>query len=101
MKEELLQGEAGIAHATLLLILAAAMALVPVLSAVGICERCQIQSGGIYFLISHILGARIGSAIGIIYTLGQVIGLSLVAVGFGESVAHIFGTDNAWFVSCH
>jgi potassium/chloride transporter 8 len=48
------------------------MAIVPVLSAVGICERCQLTSGGIYFLISHVLGARIGATVGILYTFGQV-----------------------------
>ena len=56
----------------LLLIACTAMAIVPMLSAVGICERCQLTSGGIYFLISHVLGARIGATVGILYTFGQV-----------------------------
>ena len=46
--------------------------LISVLSAIGICERCKVQSGGVYFLIAHVLGSRRGAAVGIIYVLGQV-----------------------------
>ena len=46
--------------------------LISVLSAIGICERCRVQSGGVYFLIAHVLGSRRGAAVGIIYVLGQV-----------------------------
>jgi potassium/chloride transporter 8 len=51
----------------------------------------QIQSGGIYFLVSHVLGKRIGGAVGIIYTFGQACATSLVALGFGESMAKLVG----------
>ena len=47
--------------------------LISVLSAIGICERCKVQSGGVYFLIAHVLGSRRGAAVGIIYVLGQVV----------------------------
>ena len=49
-----------------------ALILVAVLAAIGICERCHVQSGGVYFLISHVLGSRRGTAVGILYVLGQV-----------------------------
>uniref|UniRef100_A0A915LFZ6 Amino acid permease/ SLC12A domain-containing protein n=2 Tax=Meloidogyne javanica TaxID=6303 RepID=A0A915LFZ6_MELJA len=53
-----------------------------------------VQSGGIYFLVSHVLGKRIGGAIGIIYTFGQACATSLVALGFGESMAQLMGIDS-------
>ncbi len=56
----------------LILLLCMVLALVPILSAIGICERCQIQSGGVYFLVSHILGGQIGGAVGVLYAFGQV-----------------------------
>ncbi|PIO53657.1 hypothetical protein TELCIR_25001 [Teladorsagia circumcincta] len=31
-----------------------------------------MRSGGIYFLVSHVLGGRLGGAVGLIYALGQV-----------------------------
>jgi len=46
--------------------------LTSVMSAVGICERCRMESGGVYFLIAHVLGSRIGGAIGLLYVFGQV-----------------------------
>ena len=51
---------------------AVVLILISVLSAIGICERCKVQSGGVYFLIAHVLGSRRGAAVGIIYVLGQV-----------------------------
>ena len=64
--------EAGIGHAALIVLAAVALILMAVLAAIGICERCHVQSGGVYFLISHVLGSRRGTAVGILYVLGQV-----------------------------
>lgn len=36
--------------------LSVSVALISVLAAVGICERCRVESGGVYFLIAHTLG---------------------------------------------
>jgi len=43
-----------------------------VLSAIGICERCKVESGGVYFLLSYVLGSRIAAAVGLLYCFGQV-----------------------------
>ena len=64
--------EAGIGHAALIVLAGVALILMAVLSAIGICERCHVQSGGVYFLIAHVLGSRRGAAVGIIYVIGQV-----------------------------
>lgn len=47
--------------------------LVSVLSAIGICERCKVESGGVYFLLSYVLGSRIAAAVGLLYCFGQVL----------------------------
>lgn len=49
-----------------------AIILVSVLSAIGICERCKVESGGVYFLLSYVLGSRIAAAVGLLYCFGQV-----------------------------
>ncbi|EGT33478.1 hypothetical protein CAEBREN_08926 [Caenorhabditis brenneri] len=87
-------GTAGVANSILLLGICTSLALITVFSAIGIVERCQIKSGGIYFLVSHVLGHQIGGAIGIIYAFGQAVATGLVAVGFGESVAHLFDSES-------
>uniref|UniRef100_A0A7E4VC66 AA_permease domain-containing protein n=1 Tax=Panagrellus redivivus TaxID=6233 RepID=A0A7E4VC66_PANRE len=87
-------GTAGVSGALALLAISVITVLVTVFSAIGICQRCQVQSGGIYFLISHVLGCQIGGAISLVYVFGQAVGSSLVAVGFGESVARLFDSDS-------
>ena len=68
----LLQGNAGIGLSVLIIFLTLCVALVAVLSAIGAVERCHMQSGGVYFLLSHILGSRLGATVGILYCFGQV-----------------------------
>lgn len=43
-----------------------------VMSGIGICERCHLESGGVHFLLSHIFGTRTGGAVSLIYCFGQV-----------------------------
>ncbi|EFO16111.1 hypothetical protein LOAG_12398 [Loa loa] len=87
-------GIGGIVNAVILLIICTSLALISVFSAIGIYERCQIQSGGIYFLVSHILGGQIGGAIGLMYTFGQL--YDDVLIGFGESAARFLGIENSF-----
>ncbi|KAM3720057.1 Solute carrier family 12 member [Dirofilaria immitis] len=89
-------GIGGIVNAVILLIICTTLALISVFSAIGICERCEIQSGGIYFLVSHILGGQIGGAIGLMYAFGQSVAMALVVIGFGESVARFIGIENSF-----
>ena len=106
--------EAGVASAAAIVAAAVALILVAVFAAIGICERCHVRSGGVYFLISHVLGSRRGAAVGIIYVIGQVfpssafhgtllylaylpqaIGNALCATGFGESIAGLLAPDHS------
>ena len=59
--------------ALFLILITLLISLVPVLSAIGIIDHIDhIESGGIYFVLTHILGARIGATVGILYCFGQV-----------------------------
>ncbi|CAG9533733.1 unnamed protein product [Cercopithifilaria johnstoni] len=89
-------GIAGVVNSVILLIICTTLALISVFSAIGICERCQIQSGGIYFLVSNILGGQIGGAVGLMYAFGQSVATALVVIGFGESIAGFFGIENSF-----
>lgn len=94
-------GQAGIIHATLIILATVGIGLVVVLSAVGICERCRVESGGVYFLLSHVLGSRWAAAIGLVYVFGQAVGCALCILGFGESVAGLLGlSSNKWVQRC-
>ena len=56
--------------------------LVVALSGIGVCERCHMESGGVYFLMSHVLGARIGGSVGVIYCFAQVTHVILIITKF-------------------
>ncbi|XP_014489552.1 PREDICTED: solute carrier family 12 member 8 [Dinoponera quadriceps] len=89
-------GQAGVLNAVLIILCTVCIALVTVLSAVGICERCRVESGGVYFLLSHVLGSRFGGSIGLLYCFGQAVGCALNVLGFGESMAGLVGLESTW-----
>lgn len=91
-------GYAGIWFSLLIIILTLLVALAPALSAIGICERTHVESGGVYFLLAHVLGQRSGGTVGILYSFGMAVSISLFCAGFGESMAETTGWDNAWAV---
>lgn len=91
--------QAGIISAVLIVLFTVFVALISVLSAVGICERCRMESGGVYFLVAHVLGSRFGGSLGLLYCFGQAVGCALNVLGFGESIAELLGVgDSKWAV---
>lgn len=73
--------QAGIFNGILIIFATVSLALISVLAAVGICERCRIESGGVYFLIAHTLGSRFGGSLGLLYCFGQAVGCALNVLG--------------------
>ena len=66
------QGNAGVGLSMLIIFITLTVASIGAMSAIGICERCKIERGGVYFLLSHVLGGQMASAVGILYCFGQV-----------------------------
>lgn len=93
--------QAGVLNGILIIFATVGIALISVLSAIGICERCRVESGGVYFLIAHTLGSRFGGSLGLLYCFGQAVGCALNVLGFGESMAGLVGLaagsdENKW-----
>ncbi|KAB0801518.1 hypothetical protein PPYR_05872 [Photinus pyralis] len=87
--------QAGILSAVFIIVATVFTALISVLSAVGICERCRVESGGVYFILSYVLGSRFGGSLGLLYCFGQAVGCALNVLGFGESMAGVIGLANS------
>lgn len=81
--------QAGIFNGILIILATVSLALVSVLAAVGICERCRIESGGVYFLIAHTLGSRFGGSLGLLYCFGQAVGCALNVLGAFDRIDFI------------
>lgn len=90
--------QAGIVASLLIIFCCVIIGLVSVLSAIGIVERCRVESGGVYFLISHTMGSRIAGSFGLLYCFGQAVGCALNVLGFGESLADLLGLKNVWMI---
>jgi len=68
------KGNAGVGLSILIILMTVGVALIAVFSAIGVCERCTLNRGGIYTLLSHVLGCRIGATVALLYCFGQVSG---------------------------
>lgn len=78
----LFQGNAGVGYSILIIFITLLVASIGAMSAIGICERSKIESGGVYYLLSHVLGGQTASAVGILYCFGQVNSTSLLHSAF-------------------
>ncbi|XP_051259909.1 solute carrier family 12 member 8 isoform X2 [Dicentrarchus labrax] len=93
-----LVGNTGVLLGMLLVSLVVLVALVTVMSGIGVCEHCGIGSGGIYSMISTVLGGRVGGTVGLLYVFGQCVAGAMYITGFSESVAEVLGLQSQWAV---
>ncbi|NXX89342.1 S12A8 protein, partial [Centropus bengalensis] len=93
-----LVGNTGIVMGMFLVSFVILVALVTVLSGIGVCEKCSIGSGGVYSMISTVLGGRVGGAIGLLYIFGQCVAGAMYITGFSESIADVLSLSNIWAV---
>ncbi|XP_035129867.3 solute carrier family 12 member 8 isoform X11 [Callithrix jacchus] len=66
-----LVGNTGVLLGMFLVSFVILVALVTVLSGIGVGERSSIGSGGVYSMISSVLGGQTGGTIGLLYVFGQ------------------------------
>lgn len=93
-----LVGNTGVLLGMLLVSLVVLVALVTVMSGIGVCEHCGVGSGGIYSMISTVLGGRVGGTVGLLYVFGQCVAGAMYITGFSESVAEVLGLQSQWAV---
>lgn len=89
-------GNAGIIQAVTIVLTTVIICTITALAGIGICERCRVESGGVHFIITHILGAHIGGAVSIVYCFGQAVSCALHVIGFAESVSQLLNIENIW-----
>ncbi|KAM6463742.1 solute carrier family 12 member 8 isoform 2-T2 [Liasis olivaceus] len=93
-----LVGNTGILMGMFLVSFVILVALVTVLSGIGVCERCSIGSGGVYSMISTVLGGQVGGTIGLLYIFGQCVAGAMYITGFAESISDLLNLSNIWAV---
>jgi len=58
-------------------------------SAIGICERTEMSSGGVYALLTRVLGGKVGASVGLIFAFGLCCTAALYATAFATAVLDI------------
>uniref|UniRef100_A0A8D0HKU1 Solute carrier family 12 member 8 n=1 Tax=Sphenodon punctatus TaxID=8508 RepID=A0A8D0HKU1_SPHPU len=93
-----LVGNTGILMGMFLVSFVVLVALVTVVSGIGVCELCSIGSGGVYSMISTVLGGQVGGTVGLLYIFGQCVAGAMYITGFSESIADLLSLSNIWAV---
>ncbi|XP_036401195.1 solute carrier family 12 member 8 isoform X2 [Megalops cyprinoides] len=93
-----LVGNTGVLLGMLLVSLVVLVALVTVMSGIGVCERCCVGGGGVYSMISTVLGGRVGGTVGLLYVFGQCVAGAMYITGFAESIAEVLNLTGVWVV---
>uniref|UniRef100_V9KDV4 Solute carrier family 12 member 8 n=2 Tax=Callorhinchus milii TaxID=7868 RepID=V9KDV4_CALMI len=93
-----LVGNTGVLLGMFMVTLVVSVALVTVLSGIGVWERCSLGSGGVYSMLSTVLGGRVGGTFGLLYVFGQCVTGAMYITGFAESIADLLDLSNIWAV---
>ena len=98
MRANYVVGEAGIFNAVLILLLSQFITLLTTLSVAAISTNMPIRGGGAYFMVSRVLGAEFGGAIGLALFAAQVVSISFYLLGFSEAVVKAFPAMTPYFM---
>ncbi|EDK97847.1 solute carrier family 12 member 8 isoform 2 [Mus musculus] len=93
-----LVGNTGVLLGLLLVSFVVLVALITVLSGIGVAEHGGISSGGVYSMISSVLGGQMGGTVGLLYVFGQCVAGAMYITGFAESISDLLGLGDIWAV---
>ncbi|XP_037671397.1 solute carrier family 12 member 8 [Choloepus didactylus] len=93
-----LVGNTGVLVGMFLVSFVVLVALVTVLSGIGVGEHCSVGSGGVYSMISSVVGGQVGGTIGLLYVFGQCVAGAMYITGFAESISDLLGLRTIWAV---
>ena len=93
MRANFVTGDAGIINA-----LAQFITFLTTFSVGAISTNMQVEGGGAYYMVSRVLGAEFGGAIGIALFLAQVISITFYLLGFTEAITVAFPATADYFM---
>ncbi len=86
MRANFVTGQAGMLRAVLILLSAEAIAICTALSMSAVATNMKVRGGGVYFMISRVLGPEFGGAIGLVYFLALALCVPFYLLAFSEAV---------------
>ena len=90
MRTSFVVGEAGIIGGIIILLIAQTITFFTSLSVCAISTNMKIEGGGAYYMISRVLGAEFGGAIGVALFLASALSVPFYIIGFTEALTTTF-----------
>jgi len=84
-------GQVGIWMGCGIILLSGVVVTLTTLSMSAICTSGRVFEGGAYYLISRSLGPEIGAAVGILFSIGLSVAVSMYVIGFCETLVDNLG----------
>ncbi|MEM6294107.1 MAG: amino acid permease [Myxococcota bacterium] len=84
-------GYAGLVSALVILLIAKLITTLTTLSLSAIATNLDVRVGGVYFMISRVLGPDFGGSIGITLFVAQAVSIAFYTIGFTEAVFDVLG----------
>ena len=108
MRTGFVVGHSGLWLALAILGISKLITTLTTLSISAISTNIEMKGGGVYFMISRVLGPDFGGSIGITLFLAQAVGVAFYIIGFTEAVfsvaapllarVNIMGMDGNWWI---
>ncbi len=90
MRANFVVGQAGVIGALVILLIAKCITLATTLSLAAISTNMRVRGGGSYFIISRVLGAEFGGAIGIALFFALALSVPFYILGFAEALVRSY-----------
>lgn len=84
-------GQAGIGLGLVIIFLSGSITALTTMSMSAVATNGKVKGGGAYFLISRSVGPALGTAIGVLFTLGQMVAVAMYIIGFCETMVDMLG----------
>jgi len=92
-------GHAGLYAALAILVLSKAITTLTTLSLSAIATNLDVRVGGVYFMISRVLGPDIGGSIGMTLFVAQAVSVAFYTIGFTEAIFGVLGQVSPSFAA--
>jgi len=79
-------GQAGVPLAIAIILLSGVVVILTTLSMSAIATNGKVEEGGAYFMISRSLGPEVGGAVGVLFSIGMSVAVSMYVIGFCETM---------------
>ncbi|XP_065092681.1 bumetanide-sensitive sodium-(potassium)-chloride cotransporter-like [Ochlerotatus camptorhynchus] len=91
-------GEAGIIESLIIMALSYVVCVITTLSLSALCTNGQVQSGGIYYIISRSLGPEFGASVGVVFAFANAVNASMNTIGFCSSLNELLESQGTKIV---